>query len=257
MTGGANAGIATLPPKQPVPQQETAAPDLSTTSQTQQPPVPTAVESAKTSGIEDLFGKYQSGLEHQHDINAYLGLLSAGLGMMGGTSPYAFANIGKGAQQGLGTYMGLEQQTGSEEKALLAARAAENRAQELAKYRQENLEMNKEYQKSRLAQGTQTQEDRAAQRASSLIAKMETDAVNDARLKAANEIKAGSADLTNPMTDERSRQIIDRYEAAARRNLRTNPVYVQQSKIAIPGYDPSAVSISDKDLDLVNKNRTK
>jgi hypothetical protein len=84
-------------------------------------------QTAKSGGIDELFGKYQANLEHQHDINAYLGLLSAGLGMMGGSSPYAFQNIGKGAQQGLGTYMGLEQQAGEEQKGLLNAQiAAEN-----------------------------------------------------------------------------------------------------------------------------------
>lgn len=48
---------------------------------------------------------------NQKDINKsksedkYMALIAAGLGMMGGTSPYAAANIGQGASQGLGYLM--------------------------------------------------------------------------------------------------------------------------------------------------------
>ena len=46
--------------------------------------------------------------EKQREENKWLGLLSAGLGIMGGTSRNAFANIGAGGQQGIATFAGLE-----------------------------------------------------------------------------------------------------------------------------------------------------
>lgn len=46
--------------------------------------------------------------EKQREENKWLGLLSAGLGIMGGTNKNAFANIGTGGQQGLATFAGLE-----------------------------------------------------------------------------------------------------------------------------------------------------
>jgi hypothetical protein len=40
----------------------------------------------------------------QRTIDGYMGLLTAGLGMMGGSSPYAMENIGKGALAGVQQY---------------------------------------------------------------------------------------------------------------------------------------------------------
>ena len=46
--------------------------------------------------------------EKDREQNKWMGLLSAGLGIMGGTSKNAFANIGAGGQQGIATFAGLE-----------------------------------------------------------------------------------------------------------------------------------------------------
>lgn len=46
--------------------------------------------------------------EKQREENKWMGLLSAGLGIMGGTNKNAFANIGAGGQQGIATFAGLE-----------------------------------------------------------------------------------------------------------------------------------------------------
>jgi len=50
--------------------------------------------------------------------NKYLALLQAGLGMMGGTSPYAGANIGQGASQGVAAYLAGQKQAGADDRAL-------------------------------------------------------------------------------------------------------------------------------------------
>jgi hypothetical protein len=47
----------------------------------------------------------QKDIEKSKSEDKYMALIAAGLGMMGGTSPYAAANIGQGASQGLGYLM--------------------------------------------------------------------------------------------------------------------------------------------------------
>ena len=62
-----------------------------------------------------------------------MALLEAGLGMMGGTSPYAFANIGQGALQGARSYADSKKQAAAEEKALLQGQLGMYRYSNLAK----------------------------------------------------------------------------------------------------------------------------
>ena len=50
--------------------------------------------------------------------NKYLALLQAGLGMMGGTSRYAGANIGQGASQGIAAYMAGRKQESADDRAI-------------------------------------------------------------------------------------------------------------------------------------------
>lgn len=73
------------------------------------------------------------------DMNAYLALMQAGLGMMASKSPYALGGIGEGGQQGVSTYAALRKQQADEEKDIMGARlgltkyglAAENAQKEL------------------------------------------------------------------------------------------------------------------------------
>ena len=46
--------------------------------------------------------------KEEGDTNKYLAIMQAGFAMMGGQSPYALTNIGKGAEQGVSTYGALE-----------------------------------------------------------------------------------------------------------------------------------------------------
>ena len=69
----------------------------------------------------------QEELKANKKQDAALAILQAGLGMMGGTSPYAFANIGQGGQQGIAAYGNLSKQRGAE---LAASRKAEGNALE-------------------------------------------------------------------------------------------------------------------------------
>lgn len=82
----------------------------------------TSPASSYASKLEDMLSKMEARQASQGEINKYLSLLQAGLGMMGGTSPYASVNIGQGAAQGVGTYAALAKQESDAERNILSGR---------------------------------------------------------------------------------------------------------------------------------------
>jgi hypothetical protein len=79
-----------------------------------------AVPEAAKSGFEAYMAKMlarEEAMEKQRGDDKNMALLTAGLGMLGGTSPYAFENIGKGALAGV-------QQLGESKKQRAAEQAA-------------------------------------------------------------------------------------------------------------------------------------
>lgn len=92
---------------------------------------------------DGIMKKYMSLLEgrekasaDQRKTDAYLSLLSAGLGIMGGTSPFAAANIGQGAQSGVATQMAARKAQLADEAATLKGFGTAAAAEEYAKQRQ-------------------------------------------------------------------------------------------------------------------------
>lgn len=82
-------------------------------------------EEAAVNPMGDYIGEYASYLKDRKEqlakdkeTNKYLALLQAGLGMMGGTSRYAGANIGQGASQGVAAYMAGNKQQAAEQNAI-------------------------------------------------------------------------------------------------------------------------------------------
>jgi hypothetical protein len=89
------------------------------------PPAEAKTEEATTNPMGDYIGEYASYLKDQRaesaknkETNKYLALLQAGLGMMGGTSQYAGANIGQGASQGVAAYLAGQKQTSADDRAI-------------------------------------------------------------------------------------------------------------------------------------------
>jgi hypothetical protein len=60
----------------------------------------------------------EAAIDKQRGDDKNMALLTAGLGMLGGTSPYAFANIGKGALAGVQQLGESRKQRGAEQAAL-------------------------------------------------------------------------------------------------------------------------------------------
>jgi hypothetical protein len=82
-----------------------------------------------------LEGREKSSAD-QRKQDAYLSLLSAGLGIMGGTSPYAAVNIGQGAQAGVAAQAAARKTQAAEEAATLKGFGTAAAAEEYAKQRQ-------------------------------------------------------------------------------------------------------------------------
>jgi hypothetical protein len=87
---------------------------------------PAATEAAApTDAMGNYLGEYAAYLKDRRaqmaadkEQNKYLALLQAGLGMMGGTSQYAGANIGQGAGQGVAAYLAGQKQASADDRAL-------------------------------------------------------------------------------------------------------------------------------------------
>ncbi len=87
---------------------------------------PAAPEAAATvDPMGNYLGEYAAYLKDRRgqmaqdkEENKYLALLQAGLGMMGGTSRYAGANIGQGASQGVAAYLAGQKQAGADERSI-------------------------------------------------------------------------------------------------------------------------------------------
>jgi soluble lytic murein transglycosylase-like protein len=90
--------------------------------------------------FEELFAKREENLGKQREQDKYMAMLQAGLGMMGGTSRNALANIGAGGQQGIQALAQSNAARTAEENALLSGRLG------LAK-----IGSNKEYQDAMMA----------------------------------------------------------------------------------------------------------
>jgi hypothetical protein len=90
--------------------------------------------------IRDMLKERATSAKNQKEIDAYMAILQAGLGMMGGSSPYAFANIGQGGMQGINAAMASRKSQIADENAILSGRLGLSRAELLDKSRLAALE---------------------------------------------------------------------------------------------------------------------
>ena len=197
-------------------------------------------------GIRSILDKYRENVGKQREIDAYLSLLSAGLGMMGGTSPYGMANIGRGAQQGVATYAQLGAQRGADERALLGAEVGLEKYKLLGDIRKQQFAAGQDSKQAALEQ-------KQMQSSIDAIRRYEMQAENDSRLIAQERVKQASKDLVNPITDEQRNAIYADERAKALARLRMNPTYIRLMKIATPEYDPSQVALSESDNKILSK----
>lgn len=85
----------------------------------------------------EWFKTRKEGLASGREQDKWLSILSGGLGMMGGTSPFAAANIGQGAQQGIQSMLASNKQRAREEASIGDFASKLGIAHEAAKARKE------------------------------------------------------------------------------------------------------------------------
>lgn len=127
---------------------------ISTPQPTAQPQAePTAEKEAGSSDVDEIKNMLKTrgeGLSKQRDIDNYMSLLSAGLGMMGGTSPFAAANIGQGAQAGISHALQAQRTRAAEENALMSGRLGLYKYQQSAETNKQNKEYLQDYRKENI-----------------------------------------------------------------------------------------------------------
>jgi hypothetical protein len=98
-------------------------------------------------GISDIKNLLKQRMEEsgkQRRIDAYMSLLQAGLGMMGGSSPFAAVNIGQGAAQGIAAQMAARKSQVADENAILTGQLGLSRAELYEKMRRDALKQQAE-----------------------------------------------------------------------------------------------------------------
>ena len=128
---------AAVPPNQPeVLEEKPAAPEA---------------PAATTDAMGNYLGEYaaylkdrKEALANDREQNKYLALLQAGLGIMGGTSRYAGANIGQGASQGVAAYLAGQKQASADDRALQQGMLGLTRAELYDKMHTADLAQKKE-----------------------------------------------------------------------------------------------------------------
>lgn len=113
-------------------------------------------------------------------MDNYLALIQAGLGMMGGTSPYAFANIGQGGSAGISYLANARKQQGLNERGLarnqmdlLTARQSMNTAKENRLSREKIAGETAQINKQKVIETVETQ------RAKAVEAKLKSHGINE------------------------------------------------------------------------------
>jgi hypothetical protein len=155
----------TLAPLQAAPALEAAAEEAA----------PAEQPAALTSGTDDMaelrkqIAESMAGLKGQREIDNYMSLLSAGLGIMGGTSPYALSNIGAGAMQGIGAYQRAAQLRGAEQRGLLSAQLGLGKLAGYDAYKQEALGLRKDIAEAEASRKRDAAKDAAAAKAATLL----------------------------------------------------------------------------------------
>ena len=111
--------------------------------------------------IERMLAR-EKAIEAQRGDDKNMALLAAGLGILGGTSPYAFENIGKGALAGVQSYGESRKQRGAEQSALDKSMLYATRYQGAEELNKQNAAYNramkqKQYELDVKKQGTEEQ----------------------------------------------------------------------------------------------------
>jgi hypothetical protein len=105
--------------------------------------------------MQDAYAKREARLEAARKQDPWLAGLAAGLGMLGGTSPYAMVNIGQGGGQGVAQYAALQRARAAEEAGLGNLQNKMYNSAMLGELRRDQMEQAKAGKESKMSQDLQ------------------------------------------------------------------------------------------------------
>jgi hypothetical protein len=163
--------------------------------------------------FKELFAKREANLAKQREQDKYMALLQAGLGMMGGTSQHALANIGAGGQMGIQSLMASNKDRTAEENALLSGRLGLAKIGGAKEQAEAMMQLRRDLQKDALAQ--RGEQARATEAGRTEAREIRSDAKQIDYIKSAKEnaltqatklVNSGTAALT--MTDDQKAEAV-------------------------------------------------
>ena len=141
---------------------------------------------------EDIMNQREE-LKRQKQEDKYMAILQAGLGMMGGTSPNAFANIGQGASAGIAQYSQSAKQRAAENAALNKGLITAQRYKGMDDYQRAALASRESYQDRMLGDKSEANADRLSVKQEELERLRERDIgtlINNGSARVTAELKA-------------------------------------------------------------------
>jgi len=171
----------------PATQRMAAAAQAAAQNKTEQKP---GVESL----LETLLSNREKRNASQRQQDKYMAILTAGLGMLGGTSPYAFTNIGQGALQGVSAMLAANKQRAAEENAILSGRVAQYR---IAQGEALRTQLAGEAQQTRLTQQLSTARQNMIKNVAA-AKKMDLNSISDPKLLSTIEAQADAMLARDP-----------------------------------------------------------
>ena len=213
------------------------------------------------SKLEQLLEARMGRLDKQRDIDNYMALLSAGLGMMGGTSPYAGANIGQGAQAGIASYLRSGATRAAEENAILSGQLGLERYKGLADIRKQGLEtqkylkgleldLKKQVEAGKITKAQEGQRLRAAE----IARRMEQDYLGRAEATARALVKNNTL---LSMDEAKSNAFVQDAIKDARTRLNLQTGYRNLMRQAYDGYDPGEIDVGSDMEAIIARNLPK
>lgn len=214
-------------------------------------------EEEPKSKLEQLLEARLGRLDKQREEDKYLALLAAGLGIAGGTSPYALANIGQGGQAGVSSLLRSAATRTAEENAIMQGQLGLERYKSLADIRRQGLESQKFLKGLELDLRKQVEEGKITKaqegqrlRAAEIARRMEQDYLGRAETTAKGLV---SKNPLLSMDEGKSNAFVQDAVAAARNRLNLHTGYRNLMRQAYDGYDPGEIDVGQDMNDLLGK----
>jgi hypothetical protein len=192
-----------------------------------------SAEDAEMKDLRDRIKKGYAKLEKQEESDKYLALLSAGLGMMSGTSPFGLSNIGRGGMMGVQSLMQSDASRAAQEAKLLNAQLYAKRYGQLGDIQKAQLEATQAYRQAEDARKREIAEASMQQKREALQTRQMGMYAN--QLKELERLAQNAA-----LAREKGAILPEQKEAIAARasdELRNDPGYRRLYKL-VHGFDP-------------------